>query len=112
MAQAYVDKIFASYKQNLPALTKGLTRTKWLGETSNGWRQGLRAMGKKAAELEKLGDISEARDEWVRFTRRNRNKVGQHIAAVPVLEHMNRHALLTDEAFREFMKKLATLAKL
>lgn len=109
---AYIDKLLESHKQKLPAFTQGLTKRSWLNETGNDWRRTLRDMGKKAVEIQKIDDIAKARAEWLRFTRRNRNKIGQHIAAVPLLESNHDQAQSDEAAFWGFMSDLATLAKL
>lgn len=108
----YIDKLFESHKQKQPALTKGLTQDTWLKEARNNWRKALRAMGKKAIELQKIDDVDKARAEWVRFTRRNRNEIGLHIAAIPLLKSSHSQAQSDEVAFRDLMKDLATLAKI
>lgn len=104
MAEEYVDKIFKSFRS--PTLSK----QHWL-DGDHGWRSALKQIGEITSRITQIHNVSVARLEWQRNLQA-RPWMRSYLIVVPLLDQTAVRADYDDEVFRQFMRDLATLAKL
>lgn len=104
----YVDKLFASYKEHWPRnCPRRMTCKQWLGGSPE-WRKLLRMLGAYAELVSKHANIRDARTMW----RRIDPEAKGCLVMIPLLDQTAHRARSNDKVFWQFMKDLATLAKL
>lgn len=107
MAQPYIEQIFDSYKRNFSP-TRSMEQ--WL-DGEHGWRTPLRRIGEMAREIGGIEDLRVARQEWS-LRLRVYQWISSYIVAVPLLDRAATRADHDEQAFRQFMSDLATLAEI
>lgn len=111
---SYLDDIFNSYKQGATSVGVAMTRAQWL-DGEHGWRIPMRHIGQLAKRIDALAaqtSTAVARPAWQEAITAIYPWMQEYILAAPLLRNTEARAEHSDDAFRQFMRDLATLAVL